>query len=558
MQELKRSAISRLFSFRRPDGFIVFLVTLSVLSASLILLREATYGVWVSWDSMNYIAGANKLLTGNFLVAYPATTPPLFPILLTSANLFAVDPRDIAGPLNAAAFGLSVFVAGQWLRSRIESGFLIVWGCLAIMFSIPLTNAASIALTEVVFVLLTILALIEIDKFLNTSQRSSLVWAALYTALACMTRYAGIALIMTIVLLLVFQHNVKLFESVKRIAAYLLIAITPLGLWLLRNILITGTLTGNRRPSNAILLETLEQTNGVISKWVFLDLSLGGVQVVALILVGIALLALMIAAGYNLIRSYQDTEARNNYSPFYTFGTFTLVYISFIIMSQMTTHLAPPGNRFLSPVYIPLLFVAVFTMDRFIRYQQKRRLLPSVSNWPIIGTIVPTGVNILTVILAIVLTLWLYQAVLLNAAIIQKSNAGRYGGFASPKWSHSEVIRYIKAHHISGVVYSNVPPAIYFNVTAQEVLEFSWNLPASIYSDKKGLKCIKLPFKWHELTQRMEREHTTSDDEYIVWFYNWSPWASRYDYDFHEIGALSYMELVVELSDGVIFQVSKN
>ena len=373
-----------------------------------------------------------------------------------------------------------------------------------------------------------------------------------------MTRYAGIALIMTIVLLLVFQHNVKLFESVKRIAAYLLIAITPLGLWLLRNILITGTLTGIRRPSNAILLETLEQTNGVISKWVFLDLSLGGVQIVALILVGIALLTLMITAGYNLIRSYQDTEAWNNYSPIYTFGTFTLVYISFIIMSQMTTHLAPPGNRFLSPVYIPLLFVAVFTMDRFIRYQQKRRLLPSVSNWPIIGTIVPAGVNILTVILAIVLTLWLYQAVLLNAAIIQKSNAGRYVGFASPKWAHSEIIRYIEAHHISGVVYSNVPPSIYFNAAAQDVLHFTWDVPPNIYINIKGLKCIKLPFKLHELALRMEEEHTTSDDQYIVWFYNWSPWASRYDYNFHEIRARSYMELVVELSDGVIFRVSRD
>lgn len=556
MQGLKLSAISRLFRLRRPDGFIVFLITLSVLSASLVLLREVTYGVWVSWDSMNYIDGANKLRTGSFLDAYPATTPPLFPILLASANLFAVDPRYIAGPLNAAAFGLSVFVAGQWLRSRIEAGFLIVWACLAVTFSIPLTNAASVALTEAVFILLTLLAIVEIDKFLNTSQRSSLIWAALYTALACMTRYAGIALMMTIVLLLIFQHNARLFESAKRIVMYLLIAITPLGLWLLRNLLFNGTLTGIRRPSNAIFQETLQQTNGVIAKWVYLNLSPGGVQVVVVVLVGIALLALMIAAGYSLIRPYRDAETWNNWSPYITFGTFTLVYISFIITSQMSTHLDSPGNRFLSPVYIPLLFTAVFTMDRFIRYQQKRRLLPTVGNWPIIGIIATAGLNLLTAVLAIVLTFWLYQAVLLNAAIIQKSNAGRYGGFASPKWAHSEIIRYIQAHDISGVVYSNVPPAIYFNVPAQDVLQFTWNLPASIYPDEKGLKCIKLPFKWHELTQRME-EHTTSDEQYIVWFYNWSPWASTYDYNFHEIRSLSYMELIVELSDGVVFRVSK-
>lgn len=522
------------------------------------MLRGVTYGVSVTWDSMVYIDGANKLLTGNFLIAHTAGSPPLFPILLTSANLFAVDPRDIAGPLNAAAFGLSVFIAGQWLRSRIESNFLIVWGCLAVMFSIPLTNAASMALTESVFVLLTILTLVEIDKFLNTSQRSSLIWAALFTALACMTRYAGIALIMTIVLLLIFQRNVKPFESVKRIVAYLLIAITPLGLWLLRNILVTGTITGKRPPSNATLLETLEQTNVVISKWVFLNLPLGGVQAVAVILVGIALLALMIAAGYSLIRSYHDSEAWNNWSPFYTFGTFTLVYTSFIITSLMTTHLPAPGNRYLCVVYIPLLFLAVFTMDRFVRYQRKRRLLPSVSNWPIIGTIGSARVNILTAILAILLGFWLYQAILVNAAIIQKSNAGKYRGYASPKWTNSEVIQYIQARDITGVVYSNVPPSIYFNAATQDVLNFRWDVPPDIYSNIKGLKCIKLPFKWHKLALRMEEEHVTSDDEYIVWFYNWSPWNSPYDYDFHKIGALPYMEVVAELSDGIIYRASRS
>ena len=225
MQKVK-DFVARQLQLRVPDGFTVFLVILGALSAYLVLLRGATHGIGMSWDSMTYIAGANKLLDGNFFTAYPAFFPPLFPILLASASLYIFDPRDIAGLVNATAFGLTVFVAGQWLRSRIKSRFLVIWGCLAVTFSIPLTSAASMAWSEPVFILFCTLALIRIDRFLNTYQGSQLVWAALYTALACMTRYAGVALIMTIALLLIIQPKVRLFESVKRVIAYLVISFT--------------------------------------------------------------------------------------------------------------------------------------------------------------------------------------------------------------------------------------------------------------------------------------------------------------------------------------------
>ena len=572
MQNLKGIAIAFRRRVRETDKFTIFLVILCALSACLVLLRGINHGIGMSWDSMHYIAGANKLLEGNFFFAYPAIFPPLLSVLLASASFYVFDPRDVVGIVNATAFGLTVFVAGQWFRSCIKSRFLIIWGCLAVTFSIPLTFAASMASSEPVFVLLSTLALIKVDKFLTTNQQSQLVWAALFTALACMTRYAGITLIMTTVLLLGFQRDVRLYESVKRVITYLLISFAPLGLWLFRNFLITGTLTGNRNPSIAVVSETLGQVTEVVSRWafpglfsnrletlvqkIFPYLPPGTLQVVAVVLGGIAFLVLVIAVGHTFVRLYSASKAWSNWSPFHTFGVFILVYLSFMTTIWLMFYIDRPNDRLLCPVYIPLLFVTVFALDRMMRFEREGRLLQTVNNWPGVRTILPGGSKVGSVCISIVLFLWLFQAVSLNAAIIQQSKTGKYAGYASPKWAYSETIRYLQAHKISGSLYSNVPPAIYFNAGSQKVAQFTLKAPPEIYSKAKGLRCFFLPPRWDKLVQRMKNENTAHDDTYIVWFHD-NPSRASYDYDDQNISSLPYTEPVADLPDGIVYRVTE-
>ena len=52
------------------------------------------------------------------------TYPPLYPAMLASGGLFGLDPHAIAGPLNAVIFGLTVLVAGSWMRCHLHSRFL--------------------------------------------------------------------------------------------------------------------------------------------------------------------------------------------------------------------------------------------------------------------------------------------------------------------------------------------------------------------------------------------------------------------------------------------------
>ncbi len=115
--------------------------------------------------------------------------PPLYPLLLAAVSLGVFDPLDVAGPLNAVIFGLTIFVVGRYLRQRLESRFLAVWACLAMALPVPLVELASWALSASLFILLATLALIQTDKFLTGGKISSLIWAAVFCALAWQARY---------------------------------------------------------------------------------------------------------------------------------------------------------------------------------------------------------------------------------------------------------------------------------------------------------------------------------------------------------------------------------
>ena len=78
-------------------------------------------------------------------------------------------------------------------------------------------NAVS-PLSDTVFVLFVLLALIGMERFLNEGTKSLLAWAAVWAALACLTRYPGVTVILAAVLLLALDKNAAMIERAKRIA----------------------------------------------------------------------------------------------------------------------------------------------------------------------------------------------------------------------------------------------------------------------------------------------------------------------------------------------------
>ncbi len=264
----------------RPDGLTLLIVALALLGAGLALARMAAYGPALHWDSVNYVDVARALLAGDGFTqtawylfggdAY-AIWPPLYPMLLAGGGLGVADPYDVAGPLSAISFGLTIFVAGRWMARRLESRLLVAWVCCALALSVPLSRAASAALSEAPFILFATLALVQADTFLRGGgRRSALLWAVAFTALACLTRYLGVALIPVGALLPFLRGGVPLGGRARLAAACALMATAPLALWMLRTALLTGSAARPRDEAVAVSVpETLGRTLEVLSRWAF-------------------------------------------------------------------------------------------------------------------------------------------------------------------------------------------------------------------------------------------------------------------------------------------------
>lgn len=425
----------------RPDGFTLLIAAIAALGAMSILAREVTYGVGLTGDWATYISTARNLLAGKGFVQLHEWAywhwPPLYPLLLAAASLGAFDPYEVAGPLNAACFGLTLFVAGHCLRRYIAKPFLVIWACLAILLALPLTRVASAALSEPPFILFTLLFLAQTCNYLESGRRANLVWAAAFASMAFMTRYIGFVSIALLLLLLFGQRSVAPAEKAKRIGLSLLITMAPMMLWLPLVFLDHGAFFGPRGPSSFTLWETTSKYLSDLNTWVFFHL----LEEKKRIVVGGALLILTAAGvGRAFIRWRLKSEA--GWMPFCLFGGFALAHLVAIGAMQAKMSIEPLGDRYLSIAYIPLLFVATMALDKFASRGGRRERLTTL-----------------------VLFAWLCCGATLNGREIKQAYHEGLPGAGNAKWTSAEILQYVREHHlIDKQIFSNATPLLYIHI----------------------------------------------------------------------------------------------
>lgn len=516
----------------RLDRLTVLTAAVAVLGVALVLAREATYGVMLTHDSVNYVVAARNLLAGEGLTLYNGgvyiAQPPLYPLLLAAASLGILDPHHVAGPVNAAVFGLTTFVVGQYLRTRLESRFLVLWACLAVALSVPMAELSSWALSGPAFILLATLALIRTDNFLTGGKTRSLVLAAVFAALACQTRYIGVAVAVMVGLLILSQRGVPLLRRAGRTVVFSLVAAAPMGLWLLRNYLLTGTVAGDRLPSGYSLPALLGEMAGRLWREGLLYLDSPWIP-------GLSLAALALAAAALAAVGYVSAGERRNPSdwrPCHIFGGFALVYLAVLVSVMMWVDLVAVQSRFLVPLYVPFLIAAVVALDRLLACEREGRLPGSLGRLPWLGTVRARAGGTPSVpasILTLGLSLWLTGQVVANAHAIGRANAHDLSrGYGAQPWAVSETLRYIRENPIRGEVRSNEPIVV------------------SLHNDGTG------PYRG--MPERLERLLANAPNGvHVVWFEHYR--RRLYDYGVADLRVSSGLDPVAELADGAIFRV---
>ena len=532
LSTVKCSAIEWLARFWR-DRTTLLIVVLAGLGTAHILVRTATYGAVVSPDGTAYLSTALNFLAGEGwrdFTGEPLTLcPPLLPLLLAAGGWVGIEPLVAGRLIYAAAFGLIILAAGCWLRSNLRSRWLVLAATAIIAASLPLNYWAPRLRTDPLLVLLALLALIQLAAFLNRRTAASLWWAAVFTALAALTRYPGVALIGTGVLVLLplarWKHTL-VFGAVSSL---------PLLAVLAHNWAVTGHLTratGYRdHSSGQSLSDGLRQTVEVFHEWVVPSYSPDGFAY----LLWPAVAAVILASAAAVLRSRRpDPEA----TPALLFGVFAVIYIVFMVAVVPFTVNQDIDSRYLMPIYVPLLLAVVFLLDRFLSIEAAGWMVAiryGLASLVLLATLAHLGFSTNK------------NRILTDRAWIA-GPADRTFNAATAHWQHSETLSYIRDNPIAGTIYTNIKLAWFYDRTAAPgKYQIAWFYDRTAAPGSSG----KSPLS--RLAQNRIRWTADSTDAHIVWFRSF---IHRLNYDLMDVRVLPGLETVAELADGVVFRAT--
>ena len=501
------------------DRTTLLIACIAGLGTAHILVRTTTYGAAVGpggtaflSTAINFLAGEGwRFFSGGPMVGWP----PLFPLLLAAFGWVGVDPLEAGRLINATAFGLTILAAGCWLRSHLRSRWLALATTATIPAALPLSHWAAFLETEILFVLLTLLALIQLASFLNRKTAAPLCWAAVFTALAALTRWPGVALIGTGVLVLLPTARLRQTLIFGAISSVPLLAV------LTHNWAVTGDLTratGNREPSGQPLFDGLGQAVDVFRTWIVPPNAPDGLAY----LLGLAVAAVVLAGATVVLRYRQpDPEAAPRsfgLDPALPFEAFSVAYLVFMVAVVPLTVYQGIDSRYLLPIYVPLLLEAALLLDRFLSIAAAGRMVAiryGLVSLVGLATLAHVGCSA-------------YENLRRTA---QAWRAGYGDGtYNVAYWQQSETLNYLRDNHIEGRIYSSHRPLAWFVNRA------------AVPGKHRNIQRNKM--RWIEA------------GAHIVWldrFYTFYK-QSYPDCDDLDLRVLPGVETVAELADGVVLR----
>jgi hypothetical protein len=234
-----------------------------------------------------------------------------------------------------------------------------------------------------------------------------------------LTRYLGVTTI-AIGLLAIW-----LWSERRRRDLLLFLVISTVGplVWVARNLIVTSTLTGDRHPAGEGLETAVRATTSTIGTWFYTDRPL----------VGLAAVVLLGLASAPMVRRLPLSRLEAVTLPLFA------VYVALLVVSAATVSLDPIDDRFLAPLYVPLVWMAVGTSRRLVALGAER-----IGWWPAVAALT---------VLAVV---W---AVAQGSRLPDLADEVNRSSLAYvPRWGDAEEQL---ARDVSPRLYTNAPDAVY-------------------------------------------------------------------------------------------------
>lgn len=238
--------------FRRFRKVLPILIAVSLALAGGYMIAYATkWGPWVGSDSVEYVEAARNLAAGEGLVLIRASgrvvplylRPPLYSMVLAGLMSLGLDAIE-AGRFLAISLFFSLILLSTLLSQQAEDNYALALGIAAYILALPnIVRASTGLMSESLFMLLSLLAIILAVGSLIYHKQSLLIAAAVLAGLAWLTRFAGASSILVIALLPLLETNIGIMRRIVRSISALLIGALPFAVWTL-SVRISGSAPG--------------------------------------------------------------------------------------------------------------------------------------------------------------------------------------------------------------------------------------------------------------------------------------------------------------------------
>lgn len=502
------------------DRFALLLAGLGALGAGAVLAATSVYGAGAGSDESMYLSIAEGLAEGRgFVSFYGYTTahwPPLFPALLALGSLAGIEPLAGARFVNAAAFGATVFIFGRFLDSKCGSRMSVLAGTAAVLASPLLTDMSSQALSDPLFLLFALLALVHIDRLQREGGVRALVLSGVFSALCVSTRYMGVSVLATGAVVILLWTPGRPAARLGAVCAYLALSVPPLAAWLWRNLALTGTLTGPRFASTHSPFAILRMFADTMQLEILpFRAVLFRVSETAVRFGDAALLALAAGLGWAAAfrrRGVGRLLERLDSASLVTVAMFFAAYSALLLFTGSTVELADPAHgRYVAPAQVCALFVVVVLWDKAALRKRAK--------------------NVLAGCFAVFVAISAYMSA---DGLVRGWREGH--SYTSRVWVESETMRWIEENIEGGRIYSNMPDAIYVRTGMRDVPQML--LP------RRGAAPAPLPAA------------EPGVETWVAWFAGEKSWLRSLGWDAESIRAVPGLEPAAELADGVVFRVA--
>jgi hypothetical protein len=218
------------------------IISLFSLTGTLIILYSTVWGAALSDDSYFYISSGRNLLSGNGF-DLSSKVPPVLPLLLSLIGLFKVDPLSSIRWLNAILFGFNIFMVARILRTLTNSPVFSLLGALMTLIASTLIVVHSWAMSEALYICYTLAGLWTYTVLSDKQDWRAPFFTGLFFGMAAATRYIGFSLLLAGGIFWLIESGKNNEERIIMSFLFGLLGILPLLLWIIRNLIITGSPT---------------------------------------------------------------------------------------------------------------------------------------------------------------------------------------------------------------------------------------------------------------------------------------------------------------------------